>query len=181
MENTNQEKLFWALVYTKAKEELRAKVNLERQEIETFLPKINIGSTGPNAKKVKAEYLFPRYLFLRLNPKEDWNRINSTRGVNNLVSFGGKVAVVKDSIVNHLIKISDKNQIIWQQTSLTKFSEGDSVSIKNGMLKGMNAILVSRQGKDRVNLLLNAFKKSLIFNTNESDIGMKMNVEELKL
>ena len=181
METINQDKLFWALVYTKAKEELRAKVNLERQEIETFLPSINIGSLGSNSKEYKTEYLFPRYLFLRLNHRKDWNRINSTRGVNNLVSFGGNVGVVEDSIVNHLINISDENHTIWQQTNLTQFSEGDNVSVKKGILKGMNAILVSRQGKDRVNLLLRTFNKSLIFNTFESDIGMKMNTEKLKL
>lgn len=181
METINQDKLFWGLAYTKAKEELRAQVNLERQEIETFLPRINIGSLGSNSKEYKTEYLFPRYLFLRLNHKKDWNRINSTRGVNNLVSFGGRVGVVEDSIVNHLINIADKNHTIWQPVNLTKYSEGENVSVKKGILKGMNAILVSRQGKDRVNLLLSTFNKSLTFNTYESDIGMKINIEKLKL
>ena len=69
----------WLLVYTKAKEEQRAKKNLENQGFEIFLPMI-AGAKAHQSKSITLKAMFPGYLFVKINTELDkWNRIKSTR------------------------------------------------------------------------------------------------------
>ena len=56
----------WFLVFTKTREETRAKKHLENQGHEVFLPMISFEKTNPS-KSVVLETMFPRYLFIKIN------------------------------------------------------------------------------------------------------------------
>ena len=80
----------WLLVFTKPKQEKRAKENLENQGFETFLPMISYDRTN-KSKSISLEAVFPRYIFTKINTKLDnWTLIKSTRGVSHLVFFWTK-------------------------------------------------------------------------------------------
>ena len=86
----DKKKIIWVLIYTKVKQEKRAKENLENQGFKTFLPMI--ASANDLAKYENLEIVFPRYLFTQINVKLDnWSSIKSTKGVDHIVLFGNEL------------------------------------------------------------------------------------------
>ena len=77
----------WFLIYTKPRQEERAKENLENQGFETFLPMIAYEKIK-QPKLYSLKPLFPRYLFTQFNKeKNNWVHIKSTRGVSHIVGL----------------------------------------------------------------------------------------------
>ena len=150
----------WYLVFTKPKEEEKAKKNLENQGFESFMPKISVIKKGEKISS-KVELMFPRYIFTKLK-KEDsnWIKINSTYGVNKVVAYGGMPAFIPESLINELkIKCGERG-ILEQKKIFTNYNKGDRISIKDGIFKGKDAILLSFKGKDRVRVLLEIINHS---------------------
>ena len=68
----------WFLVFTKAREEKRAKKHLENQGFEVMLPIIAFEEIN-QPESLVLETMFPRYLFIKINMKSDnWTIIKST-------------------------------------------------------------------------------------------------------
>ena len=183
MKDEDQKDFIWALIYSKAKEENRAKLNLERQGFKIFLPRIELeGGTSSFQNTSSVHFMFPRYLFVRINLQEgNWSSINSTRGVSNLVFFGGKIATVSIKFIQYLQEITDKDDIFRQQIKMTEFSHGDKLVIKEGIFKGMNGIFISKQGKKRVKILLETLTKAIQIDLPSENVGKKKIQEKLKL
>lgn len=99
------------------------------------------------------EPIFPRYLFVHLNDEtDDWGPIRSTRGVVNLVRYGGYPARVPDNLIAALRDREDEMGV--QVLAQPELRDGDRVRIVEGLLAGYEAIFQARTGKERVRLLL---------------------------
>ena len=171
----------WLLVYTKAKEEKRAKKNLENQGFEVFLPMIAYEKIS-QPKSISLEPMFPRYLFIIINVERDhWTHIKSTRGVSHLVVFGGKFAEVPNSVVAFLKTRVDDNDIVKQKVTRQEFQKGDKLVIKKGVLKGKEATFLSKTGKERVRILLKLMNELIIAEVPGHDVGRKAIIETFKL
>ena len=183
MKQKDKKNFIWSLLYTKPKEEQRAKINLERQGFEVFLPMIDKEEGKKSLTKVSSvHFMFPRYLFVKIDIREsNWISINSTRGVSNLVLFGGKIATVPENIILYLQQITNKDDIFRQQTQMVEFNKGDNLIIQGGILKGMKGIFLSKNGKERVRILLQTFSKPLTIDLSSEDIGKKKIVDAFKL
>ena len=120
----------WLLVYTKAREEERAKKNLEQQGFETFLPMI---SYQGREKKINSMItMFPRYLFVKFNIENaSWNRIKSTRGVSHIITFGDKPSIVPFEIIKYLRKKVDENNAAIVELTESDFVKDEKLLIKN--------------------------------------------------
>ncbi len=135
----------WYLIQTKPKQEAIATQNLSNQGFEVFYPKAII--------KNKTVSLFPRYLFIELDDKnQNWAPIRSTRGVANFVRFGLKFAIVSNQIIN-MIKIQQQ-QTIEKMIDICSHQKGDLVEIQSGAFKGQQAIFQNYNSNDRVTVLL---------------------------
>lgn len=135
----------WYLIQTKPKQEAIATQNLSNQGFEVFYPKAII--------KNKTVSLFPRYLFIELDDKnQNWTPIRSTRGVANFVRFGLKFAIVPNQIIN-MIKIQQQ-QTIEKMIDICSHQKGDLVEIQSGAFKGQQAIFQNYNSNDRVTVLL---------------------------
>ncbi len=171
----------WWLVYTKAKEEEKAKKNLENQGFKTFLP-IIASEKISQPKSISFEPLFPRYLFISINAERDnWAQIKSTRGVSHLVIFGDKVAEVPNFVVAFLKSKVDSNDILKQKVIRQEFQKGDKLFIKKGVLEGKQGTFVSKSGKERVRILLKLMNELVIAEIPLNDIGRKAIIEPFKL
>ena len=176
-ENSN-----WILVYTKAREEQRAKKNLENQGFEIFLPMIAFAKLN-QSKPTTLKAMFPRYLFVKINTELDkWTRIKSTRGVSHLVVFGQRFAEMPHQVIEHLKSGADENHIFRQAITRQEFQKGDKLVIKKGVLKGKEATFLSKTGKERVRILLKLMNELIIAEVPGHDIGgRKAIIEMLKL
>jgi len=171
----------WFLVYTKAREEKRAKKNLENQGFKTFVPMIAYEKVS-QPKSISLEAMFPRYLFIKIDAERDnWAHIKSTRGVSHLVVFGHTFAEVPNYVVAFLKTRVDDNDIVKQKFTRQEFQKGDKLVIKKGALKGKEATFLSKTGKERVRILLELMNKPIITEAPGYIIGRKENFETFKL
>ena len=101
--------------------------------------------------------MFPRYLFVRLRKDrlQDLSPIRSTRGVSNLVTFGGSFATLNDEVIVKLTQRLDKDLLV------KAFSEGDTVEIVDGPFSGLEAIFSTFSGEGRATLLLDFMAKQI--------------------
>ena len=171
----------WLLVYTKAKEEQRAKTNLENQGFQTFLPMIAFVKMN-RSKSTTVEPMFPRYLFIKLNlEKDNWTLIKSTRGVSHIVVFGQRFAEIPDRVVAHLKSGADKNDIFKQAIKRQEFEKGDTLIIAQGVFKDKEATFLSKKSKERVRILLRFVNHLITTEIAASDIVQKEIIETFKL
>ena len=125
----------WFLIYTKPRQEERAKENLENQGFETFLPMIAFEKIK-QPKLYSLKPMFPRYLFTQFNAeKNNWVHVKSTRGVSHVITFGDKLTKVPNSVINYLKSNVDDNDVLTLQIRRKTFQKGDELVIKQGVFK----------------------------------------------
>lgn len=138
----------WFTVFTRPRQERRARVNLERQGFPCFLPEAR------NTRTARIEPLFPRYLFLRATPGEQsLAPVRSTRGVSKLVRFGEKLATLSEKVIEAIGERIDTDTGLVRLPDL-ELQPGDRVRVFQGPLAGTEAIFKARSGKERVLLLM---------------------------
>jgi transcriptional antiterminator RfaH len=96
--------LCWLLLYTKARAESWADINLRKQGFATLLPRVQQrDGFGP---------LFPRYLFVGAPIGTDLRPTRSTRGVLYVVHCGDKPARVPVEVVEEIRARMDEHGVV---------------------------------------------------------------------
>mgnify|MGYP001300482496 CR=1 FL=1 len=181
MEATAIENSKWILVYTKAKEEQRAKRNLENQGFEIFLPMIAFAKLN-QSKSTTLKAMFPRYLFVKVNTELDnWTRIQSTRGVSHLVVFGQRFAEIPNQMIAYFKSKADENDVFNHKTTIRQFHKGEKLVVKTGTFKGIEATFLSKKSQERVRVLLRFTNHLITAEIPASNVGEKEIIEVFKL
>ena len=171
----------WFLIYTKPRQEEKAKVNLENQGFETFLPIIAFEKIK-QPKLYSLKPMFPRYLFTQYNAeKNNWVHVKSTRGVSHVITFGDKLTEVPYSVVDFLKTKVDDHNVIKLKVTRPVFQKGDKLVINKGVFQGKEAKFLSMSGKERVRILLKLMNEIIITEVPGHDIGRKVIIETFKL
>ena len=148
------ERTAWCLVYTRSKQEEKAREHLEQQGFEVFLPRISKVIRHAGRRQTRIEPMFPRYLFTQLDPDvEDWTPIRSTVGVTNLVRFGRQPGIVPPAIVEGLRAQVDEQGVIGGRVA-SDFEVGQAVRVVDGPFEGYAAIVQAKLPRERVDILL---------------------------
>jgi len=143
----------WYAVQTKSRQEQVALEHLKRQAFVTYLPLIKAARHRRGRWQGTVEPLFPGYLFVELDfGAQNTAPIRSTRGVIGLVRFGQEPRPVPHTIVQALLDAQSGEGDPIDPDAL--FKEGDRVTLVEGPMKGLSAIVQARTGKERVVLLL---------------------------
>jgi transcriptional antiterminator RfaH len=143
----------WYLVYTKPRQEEVAVTNLERQGYGVYLPHVREARKRQGRRVMLVEPLFPRYLFIHLDTHTDnWGPIRSTLGVASLVRFGHEPARIPDGLINFL-KTRESQAGLHDWAEL-KYQSGDRVRVAEGAFRGYEGILLARNSRERVVVLL---------------------------
>ena len=170
----------WYLIYSKPREERKALENLESQGYESFLPLISL--LKEDGTSLKTQIMFPRYIFSRFNKEHsNWLTINSTLGVNKIVSFGNYLAEVPDELIQELKNRCGEEGVIKQTKKKVSYQEGDKILVKKGMLKGKNITFLSYKGKERIRVLLDIVSQHAVTELSLSDIDKKYIINSIKL
>ncbi|HEV7859965.1 MAG TPA: transcription termination/antitermination NusG family protein [Pyrinomonadaceae bacterium] len=144
----------WYVVQTGLKQEERAAHNLNAWGMETFSPKLRLRRRNPFTGTLLNGVgpMFPRYIFARFDASVLLHKVNYTRGVHYVVSFGGNPAPVDDSIIG-LIKAQMGDDGLVHLGG--EFKHGDEVKIKDGPLRNFVGVFDHRiNNTDRVEILL---------------------------
>lgn len=143
----------WYLVHTKPRQERCAQDNLQRQGYQCYLPTLPSEKLRQGMLVVADEPLFPRYLFIRLGlggGAKSWAPIRSTKGVCNLVIFGGEPAKVDDG----LIKSLRAREVSFQDRPKQLFQPGERVLLTEAPFSGIEGIYRMVDGDRRAMVLI---------------------------
>lgn len=143
----------WYALRVKPHQEKSVCQRLEEEEIEGYLPTVQVQPTNPRSAKIKP--YFPGYLFVFADLEDTGtNKFKWFPGAIGLVDFGDIPAVVPSNL------ISDLQQLMAQiegEGGLAKFEfkHGDSVRIVDGPFDGYEAMFdLHLPGSDRAQVLL---------------------------
>jgi transcriptional antiterminator RfaH len=144
----------WYAVRTKPKEEDRADINLRTWQVQTFTPKLKEFRTSGYAARYVSKPLFSRYIFAHFDAGRHLHRVNYTKGVQNVVSFGGRAISVDDRVINLIRAQVGEDGFIRMDEEL---KPGDKVKINSGPFESLAGIFERKvKDTDRVMLLLGA-------------------------
>ena len=144
----------WYAVRTKPNEEDRADMNLRAWQVETFTPKVKELCTSTyGGSRYVTRHLFARYIFAHFDPERQLHQINYTRGVQNVVSFGGSPLSIADKVIDVIRERIGEDGFIRINDD---FKPGDSVKVNSGPLQSIEGVFERKlKDKDRVKILLN--------------------------
>jgi transcriptional antiterminator RfaH len=153
-ESVLSEHLRWYVVQTKPRQEVRALEQLQNQGFTCFLPTLQKEQIRRGKLTTCVEPLFARYLFIQLDTvTSNWSPIRSTRGVSNLVAFGGRFATLSDACVDAL-------QSVPKDLQQRLFEPGERVAITSGPFAGLEGIYQVADGEARAMVLVDLMSQS---------------------
>ena len=150
------------IVFTKPREEQRAKKNLERQGFRVFLPLCREGSLQPKP-------LFPRYLFVWpgiLN----WGKIKNTFGVSYIIKNDNIPCEIPDELIDEIKSRMIDNVVPLESEPQRRFSGGQKLKITTGKYADIDGLFV-RRDKDRIVALISMMGKQMYVKVPEKNVA----------
>jgi hypothetical protein len=91
----------WFAVRARPRAEERAVIGIEAAGMAAFLPVelVRINFRGNRRTEMRWRPLFPRHLFVELDPSRDLPKLRSVDGVDDLVRPGGRLAPIAGDVV----------------------------------------------------------------------------------
>jgi transcriptional antiterminator RfaH len=144
----------WYAVHTKRLEEERAALNLSRWNVPIFAPRLKERHTSQWRTEYVSKPLFANYIFARFNVVRQLHNINFTRGVHNVVSFGGQPIPIDDEVIEVIKKRLDEDGFVRRGED---FEAGDRVRINSGPFRSLVGVFKQNaNNNERVKILLDA-------------------------
>lgn len=129
----------WYCVRSRPKQEALAARFLRREAgLEVFCPMIRFRRSRRQHAMWVTEAMFPNYLFVRFDYRRNHRHVAASRGVVNIVGFGGIPSVVPDPVIAELsARVSESETIVIERPVRV----GDEVKLLDGPLGGIQALV----------------------------------------
>lgn len=156
----------WFAVYTKSRHEKKASWALLEKNVETFLPLREVLVRWKDRNKRVLIPLFPGYLFVRIDPNDRLNVLN-TRGVVCILGSSGKPVPVP------LQEIESTRKLLRSGLKFSPFPyemEGKKAVIVSGPLEGsIGKVLYARGGCNLI-MSVNLIRRSVSVEVDINDV-----------
>lgn len=144
--------LRWYVAQTRARQEPLAKMNLEAQKFEVFLPQFLKTTRHARQMRTTKVALFPGYLFVRLDPQQHrWRCVNGTIGVSRLLTGNQRPLPAPPGVVEALMTYVDEKGNCQLNRDL---NPGQRVSVVQGPFVRLMGEVLSMDDKGRTRVLL---------------------------
>lgn len=162
----------WYLAYTKPRQEDIARMNLEQQGFQVYLPlykKFKRTELGPVSV---FEPMFPRYVFFRpAHEGQSISVVRSTKGVTTLVRFGFEPALIDEQLLHRIRQIEqDRDQATLME--LSRLKAGQTVRLQHTALQGVEGVIQSVSSK-RVAVLLEILGRPAVVQVEPHQVEIK--------
>ena len=147
----------WIVVRSKPKSEKVAYKELLNKNIEAYLPLLKERRKWSDRKKWVEFPLFSSYLFARIDIKNSIF-VLQTQGVNTIIKFGEKIAVVQDDVIKAMRLAIEGG---YQLEPTEYFVEGNLVEVIAGPMKGVSGIVARLKGQSRLIIKIDAIQQAL--------------------
>lgn len=165
--NLSQEVQHWYVAYTFPKAEKKVQIKLDTIGVQSYLPLHQVIKSWSDRKKKLIVPLFPNYIFVYTSEKKR-NELFTIKEIVKYVSFGGKPAIVNDSIVSVLKNILKENVEV---DIVEDIKVGACVKITHGPFTGAEGKVVNRNGKTRLIVQIDALQRAVAINISASDVA----------
>jgi transcription antitermination factor NusG len=147
----------WFAVRVRSNHERIAAVHLEERGYEEFMPSYKIERRWSDRKKEIEQFLFPGYVFCRLNPQARLPVLTAP-GVVGLVGCGKIPTPIPDEEIERIRRMIQSGLLLtpWPFLEL-----GQTVLIERGPLAGVEGILEEVKGKCRLIVSINLLRRSV--------------------
>jgi transcription antitermination factor NusG len=147
----------WFALHVHTRRETVVQSALQNKSYETFLPMWKVCRPYSDRVRKVDEAMFPGYLFCRLNPERRLQLL-TTPGVYDIVRAGEKFQPVEEA------EIADIRRLVESGCAAKPWSflrTGDRVRVQFGSLAGVEGLLVSEKGADRLILSISMLQRSV--------------------
>ena len=153
----------WYVVYTKARNEKKTALILEKSGIDVYCPIVKEVRQWTDRKKTVEVPLFSSYLFVHLAPKER-ELVYAAPGVVRYLFWLNRPAIVKDQEIETL-KSWLSGEVLAAKVQTLK--AGDCLSISQGPFKGKDGV-IQNINANRVQLVLKELGIKVSITTKEA-------------
>ena len=158
--------LRWYALWTRSRHEAVVRQELERIQIEAFLPTITKWSRWKDRKKKIDWPLFPGYCFARFDMHSRLAVLNRT-GVVNIVSFNSEAAPIPDVEIDSLRQLVETD---LQYDPCPMIREGMMVEVVHGPLKSVVGRLVRKGPHARLVLSVELINQGVSVEVDAADV-----------
>lgn len=148
----------WIVAIAQAGREATARVNLEDQGFDVFLPRLPVSRIVAGRLVLREVFLFPRYLFVLA--RQRWSPILGTRGVSSVIWDGDAPArVPEDTMFDWISACDDDGVVSTQPEDPLGPTDSPIVGRVGTPYEGWAGLYRGMSGDDRVSVLIAMFGK----------------------
>ena len=147
----------WFAVRVRSNHERTSALHLEERGYEEFAPSYKIERRWSDRKKEIEQFLFPGYVFCRVDPQDRLPVLTAPGGVG-LVGCGKVQTAIPDEEIERIRTMVQSGLLVtpWPFLEL-----GQTVLIEHGPLAGVEGILEEVKGKCRLIVSINLLRRSV--------------------
>lgn len=153
----------WFVIYTKPHHEKKVGQQLDKINIEHYLPLVKTLKNWSDRKKYIDAPLFPSYLFVKLPDTQSYFRSLEINGVLYYVRNGKQIAPISETIIANLKsfipKTADEIEI-----SFDNIQPGTILYIKDGPFVGCCCEVIRYHGKQKLLVRVELLKRNVLMN-----------------
>lgn len=159
----------WYAVHVKSRHEFQVVERLTMKGVEAFLPTVERLRRWKDRKKLIVFPLFSGYLFIHITKSAlVILSVLKIKGVVRLLSSApGIPDAIPDEQITFLKKLVENKEALDPYPYL---SEGQTVRIKDGPLRGVEGILVEKLGKHILVLSVDVLRQGVALTINAADV-----------
>jgi transcription antitermination factor NusG len=156
----------WFAVWTRARHEHRVLDQLQRKDLEAFLPKVARWSRWKDRKKRIEWPLFPGYCFVKIDARETLPVLKCS-GVVSLVSSNGRPAPIPDVEIES-VRTLVESELSYDPCPLVKI--GQMVQVVSGPLRGVVGRLTKKGQHARLVLSVDLIGQGVAVELDAADV-----------
>ena len=165
----------WYAIYTRSRFEKKVYQDLQKINIECFLPIQKVLKQWSDRKKWIEEPLFRSYIFVRVSENE-YYEVLKVNGVQWFVTSEGHAIPVREKQIEILKKILS-TEIEFEVTH-DDLEPGADIEIISGSLKGLTGRLIRYKGKQKVVINIETINHSIILNVGREYIKKNLHNQQ---
>jgi transcriptional antiterminator RfaH len=142
----------WYVIHTKPSNEHRVEMNLSNQEIEVFLPLLEVFQDCHGKMVQKVKPLFTNYLFAKLDIDVHYYKVKWTRGINKILGVGNEPIPISEKVIQTIKAQMGENNFVKLDDGLEK---GNIIQFTSGPFKDLMGVFDKKMSDgSRVRVLL---------------------------
>ena len=156
----------WFALWTRSRHEQVVREQLDRKQIEVFLPTVTRWSRWKDRKKKIDWPLFPGYCFARFD-QQDRLPVLKCIGVVNIISVEGEPAAIPEHEIDWIRQLVDTD-LAYDPCPMIQ--EGMMVEVKHGPLGGVVGRLIRKGAHARLILSVNLIGQAVSVEVDAADV-----------